>query len=128
MELKNTIIKKVLKYLKIDDEFYKKKYKSLNRKKVLLITTETLLGSASTIGSLMMGSIIPDAGIIISSSTALLTSIAILKTNWYNSKLKKRYTKSRVWFKVITMLYEKTLKQSVVVEKIELMKKKIYKK
>ena len=34
----------VLKSLKIDIEFYKKKYKSLNKKKVLLIIIETLLG------------------------------------------------------------------------------------
>ena len=39
----------ILKSLKIDNEYYKKKYKSLNKKKVLLIITEILVGSASTI-------------------------------------------------------------------------------
>ena len=65
-----------------------KKYKSLNKKKVLLIITEILIGTGSTIGSSTMGLISPGAGIIISSSTALLTSIAILITNEYISKLK----------------------------------------
>ena len=41
----------ILKSLKIDNQYYKKKYKSLNKKKVFLIITETLIGSASTISS-----------------------------------------------------------------------------
>ena len=61
-----------------------------------------------------MSMINPGAGIIISSSTALLTSIAILITNEYISKLKIRYTKSRNWINVITLLYEKTLKESMI--------------
>ena len=65
----------------------KKKNKSLNKKKVLSIFTEILVGSASTVGSATMGLSNPGAGIIISSRTALLTSIAILITtnilvNW----------------------------------------------
>ena len=92
----------ILKSLKIDDEFYKEKYKSLNKKKVLLIITEKLIGSGSAVGSSTMGLINPGAGLIISSSTALLTSIAILITNEYISKLKKRYTKLRDWINVIT--------------------------
>ena len=114
--------KKILKSLKIDNEYYKKKYKSLNKKKVLLIITEILVGSGSTIATSTMGLINPSAGIIISSSTALLTSISILITNEYISKLKIRYTKLKDWINVITLLYEKTLKQSMVVKK--LMKKK----
>ena len=104
----------ILKSLKVDNEYYKKKYKNLNKKKVLLIITEILVGSASAVGSSTMGLINPGAGIIISSSTALLTSIAILITNEYISKLKIRYTKLRDWIIVITLLYEKTLKQSMV--------------
>ena len=57
-------------------------------------------------------------GIVISSSTALLTSIAILITNEYISKLKIRYTKLKDWIIVITLLYEKTLKQSMIDKKI----------
>ena len=103
----------ILKSLKIDNENYKKKYKSLNKKKVLLIITEIPIGTGSTIGSSTMGLINPGAGIKISRSTALLTSIAILITNEYISKLEIRYTKLRDWINVITLLYEKTLKTSM---------------
>ena len=82
-----------MKSLKNDNEYYKKNYKSLNRKKILLIVTENLIGSGSAISSGAMSIINLGAGIIISSSTALLTSIAILITNEYISKLKIRYTK-----------------------------------
>ena len=109
----------ILKSLKIDNEYYKKKYRTLNKKKILLIITEILVGSASVVGSSTMGLINPGAGNIISSSTALLTSIAILITNEYISKIKIRYTKLRDWNNVITLLYEKTLKQSMVDRKFD---------
>ena len=109
----------ILKYLKVDNEYFKKKYMNLNKKKVLLIITEILVGSASAVGSSTMGLINPGAGNIISSSKALLTSIAILITNEYISKLKVRYTKLRDWINVITLLFEKTLKQSKIDKKID---------
>ena len=59
------------------------------------------------------------AGIVISSITALLTSIAILITDEYISKLKLRYTKLRDWINVISLLYEKALKESMIVKKID---------
>ena len=110
---------KILKSLKIDNEYYKKKYKSLNKKKILLIITEIIGGSASAVGSSTMGLINPGAGNIISSSTASFTSIAILITNEYIIKLKTRYPKLRDWINVIILLYEKTLKQSMVDKKID---------
>ena len=78
-----------------------------------------MIGSRSAISTSTLGLINPAAGIIISSSTALLTSIAILITNEYISKLKIRYTKLRDWINVILLLYEKTLKQSMVDRKID---------
>ena len=39
----------VLKSLKVDNDYYKKKYKSFNKKKVLLIITEILIGSGYAI-------------------------------------------------------------------------------
>ena len=109
----------ILRSLKIDNEYYKEKLKSLNEKRVILIITEILIGSPSTFSSSTRGLINPGVGIIISSSTALLTSIAILITNEYSSKLKIRYTKLRDWVNVITLLYEKTLKQSMIDKKID---------
>ena len=107
-----------LKGLKSDNESYKKKNKSLNKKKVLLIITEILVGSGSAIGTSTMSLVNSSIGIVLTSSTALLTSIAILITNEYISKLKKRYTKLRDWNNVITLLYEKTLKESMIDKKI----------
>ena len=103
----------ILKSLKADNEYYKKEYENLNKKKALLIITELLVASGS-IGSSAMSMINPGAGIIITSSTALLTNIAILITNEYISKLKIRYTKLRDWINVITLLYEKTMKESMI--------------
>ena len=84
-----------------------------------MIVTEILVSSAPAVGSSTMGLINPGAGIIISSSTALLTSIAILITNEYISKLQIRYTKLRDWINVITLLYGKTLKESMIDKKID---------
>ena len=108
----------ILKSLKVGNDYYKKMYINLNKKKILLIITEFLTRSGPAIGSSTMGLINPCAGIIISSSTALLTSIAILITNEYISKLKIRYTNLRDCNNVITLLYEKTLKESMIDKKI----------
>ena len=109
----------ILKSVKNDNESYKKKYKSLNKKKILLIITEILVGSGSAIGTSTMSLINPSIGIVLTSSTALLTSLAILITNEYIGKLKLRYTKLRDWINFITILYEKTLNQSIVDKKID---------
>ena len=45
----------ILKNLKADSEKYKKKYKILNKKKILLIVTEILIGGGSAIGISTMG-------------------------------------------------------------------------
>ena len=99
----------ILKSLKIDNDYYKKKYKNLNKKKVLVIITESLIGSGSANPTSTMTLIKPSIGIVLTSSTALFTSIAILITNEYISKLKKRYTKLRDWINVNPLFYEKTL-------------------
>ena len=109
----------ILKSLKVDIDYYKKKYKSLNKKKILLIITEFLIGSGSAISTSTMSIINPSIGIVLTSSTALLTSLAILITNEYISKLKLRYTKLRDWINFITILYEKTLNESMVDKKID---------
>ena len=108
---------KILMSLKIDNEYYRKKSKSLNKKKVLLIITEKLIGSRSAVGTSTISLTNPSIGIVLTSSTALLTSLAILITNEYISKLKLRYTKLRDWINFITILYEKTLNQSMIHKK-----------
>ena len=80
----------ILKSPKIDNEYYKKKYKSLNKKKVLLTITEILIGSGSAISTSATSLINPSVGIVLTISTALLTSIAVLITNEYITKLKLR--------------------------------------
>ena len=109
----------ILKSLKSDNDYYKKKYKSLNKKKILLIISEILIGSGSAISTSAMSVINPSIGIVLTSSTALLTSLAILITNEYISKLKLRYTKLRDWINFITVLYENTLKESMIHKKID---------
>ena len=120
----------ILKSLKSDNESYKKNYKSLNKKKVLLIISEILIGSGSAASTSAMSLINPSIGIVLTSSTALLTSLAILITNEYISNLKLRYTKVRDWINFITILYEKSLNQFMVDKKIDekeaLELKKIY--
>ena len=108
----------ILKSLKSDNESYKKKYKRLNKKKILLIITKILIGSGSAIGTSTTSLINPSIGVVLTSSTALLTSLAILITNEYISKLKLRYAKLRDWINFITILYEKTLNQSMIDKKI----------
>ena len=76
----------ILKSLKSDNESYKKEYKFLNkRKKVLLIITEIIVGSNSAIGTSTMSLVNPSIGIVLTSSTAFSTSIAILIANEYIS-------------------------------------------
>ena len=116
---------KILKTIKIDNEYYQKKSRSLKKNKVLLVITEILIGSASTISSSTLAKLNPSAGVNIKSSTTLLTSIAILITNEYISKLKFRCTKLNDWKNVATLVYEKTLKIFKVDKK--LMRKKLRK-
>ena len=110
---------KNLKCPKTDNEYYKKEYKSLNKKKVLLIITESLLGSGSAITTSTMSLINRRIGIVLTSATALLTSIAILITKEYISNMKIRCNKLTDWINVITLLWEKTLKKALIDEKID---------
>ena len=103
----------IIKLLKIDNEYYEKKHKSLYKNKVFLVICEFLFESGSARTSSTFSLINPYIGIPITSCSAVLTSIAILITNEHHSKLKNSYTKSRDWMNVITLLYVKTLKQSM---------------
>ena len=63
----------ILKSHKNDNEYYKMKYKSLNKKKTLLILSEIIIGSGLAMSTSTMSSINPSIGIVLTSSTALLT-------------------------------------------------------
>ena len=78
----------------------------------MITTSEIMLGSARTTFTLSL--VNPSIGIILTSSTALLTSIAILITNDCISKLKLRYTQLREWMNVISVLNENFSKTSMV--------------
>ena len=108
---------KILKSLKIDNEYYKKKYKRLNKKKVFVIITEILIESGSAFSTSTMSLINPSVGIVLTSLSAFLTSMAILITFEYIRRLKLRYTKLRDWIIFITIFYEKTLRESMVLKK-----------
>ena len=56
---------------------------------------------------------------IAASGISIVSSISTLITNEYFSKLKIRYTKLRDWINVTTLLYEKTLKESMIDKKID---------
>ena len=76
-----------------------------------------LVGSRSTIASSTLSINNLTVARVISSSTPLLTSLAILITNEYISNFKIRSRKVQDWIKVITLPYEKTLKTSMVDKK-----------
>ena len=108
----------ILKSLKIDNDYCKKKYKSLNKKKAFMIVSEILIGGVGlSVGSGLTISGLAPVGIMCASSISFLSSLSTLITNEYISKLKIRYTKLRDWINVITLLYEKTLKESMIVKK-----------
>ena len=71
----------ILKSLKIDNEYCKKKYKSLKKRKNWQLSLKYWLDRHQLLVHQQWVFFNPAAGIIISRSTALLTSIAILITN-----------------------------------------------
>ena len=81
---------KVMKSPYIDNDFQKKEVISLNRKKRWLKIFGIFLRSGSAISTSTMSLINPSIDLVLTSSTALLTYIAILITNDYISKIKKK--------------------------------------
>ena len=61
----------------------------------------------------------PSIDKVLTSSSALLTSFAILITKEYFIKLNLRYTNLKDWVNFITILYEKTLNQSMIDKNID---------
>ena len=71
----------LLKAAKIDNEYHRKKYKSLSKKKIFVFFTEMLLRSRSAVNTSTMSLINSSLGIVLTISTALPTSVATLITN-----------------------------------------------
>ena len=109
----------ILKSFKKDDEQYKKKYKSIIKKKVFMIVSEISIGSAGLVvgsGSTISG--IALVGIMTATIISFLSSISTVIKNEYFSKSKIRYTKLRDWIIVNIFLYENTSKTCMIDKKI----------
>ena len=91
---------------------------SLIRRKIILFITETLSGSGSAITTATILKLNPSDGIVLTISTALVTSIAISTTNENISHLKIRCAKIGDWINVITLLFENTIRPSMIDEKL----------
>ena len=87
-------LEKLLKSMKIDNEYFKKKNKCLNKKKIILIVSDLLIGGVglSIEGGLIISGLAP-VGSMCATSISFLSSISTLFTEQYFSKLKIRYTK-----------------------------------
>ena len=109
------------KNLKNDNEYYKKKYTSLKKKKIYITVLEILTGASGVIvgSTLTATGVGASIGVPIAGASAFIASIATLITNEYLSKQKTRYTKLRDWINVMSLLYEKTLNQSMIDKKID---------
>ena len=86
-------------------------------KNFLLNITENLRGSGSTMSTSTMSLWKPSIGIVVTGSSTLLTSPAILITKKYILVIKMRFTKLGDSIVVNTFLYGKTLKQSMIDKK-----------
>ena len=85
-----------------------------------MIVSEFLIGSAKLgVGSSLTLSGLAPVEIICASSISFLPSISTLITNDYFSNSEIRYTMLRDWNNVITLLYGKTLKESMIDKKID---------
>ena len=76
----------ILKSLGTDCDFHKKKYKNLNKKKIIMIVSEFLIGiSGLTVGSGFSISGLAPVGLVIVGSISFLSSTSTLITNEYFS-------------------------------------------
>ena len=103
----------ILKTPKIENDFHRKKRKCSNVERLLVVFFWNFLGSSSTILS-SLSTINPIIAIPMVSSSALNTSLANLIGNDQNSKQKVRHTKLKDRIIVISLLNEKTLKQTML--------------
>ena len=80
----------ILKSPKIDNEYYKKKYRSLNKKNLFMIVSEIWIGFGGlSFGSGLTISGIAPVGLVTASGISFLSSMSTLITNEYFSKRQK---------------------------------------
>ena len=111
----------IVKSLKIENDYYKKNYKSLNTRKIFMIVSEKLLGAGglSVVSGLTISGIAP-VGRVTAGSISFLSSISTLITDKNLSRLEIRYTKLRDCINETTLLYEKKhLKNLGLIKKID---------
>ena len=91
------------------------KIQKFNKKKVFMIVSDFFTGSLGlgVRAGLIISWFAPIA-FVCASSISFLSNISTLITNKYFSKLQRRY----INIVIITLLYEQTLKQSLVEKKI----------
>ena len=118
IEQKNTILKTFQNHLKLTRNFIRGSIRVLKKWNLANKYWDFDIRAASVISFSTLAIFNQRVGLVISSSTALLTSIARLMTSQYLSKLKILYSKTRNWIMVIRRLYGRTLKTSMVYEKI----------
>ena len=111
----------ILKNLEIDNDYYKKKYKSINKKKIYNSILEILAGASGVVvgSTLTATGVGTQIGVPIAGISSFVISVAVLFTNEYFSRLKSRYQKLRDHIKMIKLLYEKTLKKSMMKRKVK---------
>ena len=111
----------ILKSLEIDNDYYKKKYKSVNKKKIYISILEILAGASGVVvgSTLTATGVGTQIGVPVAGVSSFAISVAVLFTNEYFSRLKLRYQKLRDQINMIKLLYEKTLKKSLVDKKID---------
>ena len=89
----------------------------------MIVSEISVCGGGLGVGTGLIISGITPVGMVNAGSISFLSNISTKITNEYFSKLKTRYTKLRCWINVTTLLYEKTLKESMILKKS--MKKKV---
>ena len=111
----------ILKSLEFDSDYYKKKYKSVNKKKIYISVLKILAGASGVVvgSSLTATGVGTQVGAPIAGASSFVISVAVLFTNEFFSKLKSRYQKLGDHIKMIKFLFEKTLKKSPVDKKID---------
>ena len=106
----------ILKSLEIDNDYYEKKNKSVNKRKIYISIIEMLAGtSGMAVGTTLTATGVgTQIGVPFAGISSFAISVAVLFTNETFSRLKPRYQKLRDHIGMNKLLYERTLKKSLI--------------